>query len=75
MNEIEQKVLKILENINWLIEPHDSYVELIRIKGKKVIIRSTGDCATCEKDCMRVAFNERLPDIKLVIRKGNGHHE
>lgn len=73
MNELEHNVRSVLRNINWLIEPHDSHVELMQIKGKKVIIRSTGACATCESDCIRVAFRERLPDIQLIIKEDRPH--
>lgn len=66
MDEIEKQVLEVLHNLNWLIEPHNSYVELVEIKGKKVVIRCVGSCAACETDCIGVAFKERMPDIELI---------
>ncbi len=66
MDEIEKQVLEILHNLNWLMEPHDSYVELIEIKRNKVIIRCVGYCGKCETDCVGVAFKERMPDIELI---------
>lgn len=66
MDEIEKHVLEVLHNLNWLLEPHDSFVELITIKGKKVVIRSVGSCDKCDIDCIGVAFKERMPDIILI---------
>ena len=63
---MEKQVREILHNLNWLLEPHNSSVELVNIKGKKVVIRSVGSCEKCETDCIGTAFRERLPDIKLV---------
>ena len=66
MNDIEKNVLEVLHNLNWLFESHDSYVELIEVKGNEVTIRCTGACAECETDCIGVAFKERMPHIELV---------
>jgi len=66
MNEIERHVLEILHNVNWLIESHDSYAELVEIKGKKIVIRTVGPCDTCDTDCIGTAFMERMPDMKLI---------
>lgn len=63
---IEKQVRDVLHNLNWLLEPHDSSVELIRIRGNKIIIRSSGACDTCETDCIGTAFKERMPGMKLV---------
>jgi len=68
IQEIERRVHEVLHNVNWLIEPHDSSAELISIKGKKVILRCVGHCAGCESDCIRVAFRERMPEVKLVLQ-------
>lgn len=66
MNETKQRVLEVLHNLNWLLEPHDSYAELVDIQDKKVIIRCVGTCISCETDCIGVAFSERMPHIELV---------
>ena len=68
MSDLEKQVNEVLHNLNWLIEPHDSSVELIEVKGRRVVIRSVGDCANCETDCIRISFKERLPDIELIIQ-------
>lgn len=68
MSEIEIKVKEVLHNVNWMLEAHNSVAELIKIKGNKVFIRCIGYCAECESDCVRVAFRERMPDIKLVLQ-------
>ncbi len=66
MDSIEKQVSEVLYNLNWLMESHNSHVELIDIKGSKVIIRCVGYCAECETDCLGVAFEERIPGIKLI---------
>lgn len=63
---MEKQVREILHNLNWLLEPHDSFVELLNIRGNKVVIRAVGSCKKCETDCIGTAFKERLPNIKLV---------
>ena len=68
MNDIERQVHEVLHNLNWLIEPHNSSVELIEVKGKRVVIRCVGHCADCDTDCIGTAFRERLPDIKLIVQ-------
>lgn len=68
MDDLEKQVLEVLHNLNWLLESHDSYAELIEIKGKKVIIRCVGYCSECETDCVGVAFKERMPHIELIVR-------
>ncbi|MBI5099175.1 MAG: NifU family protein [Nitrospirae bacterium] len=68
MREIEEKVHEVLHNLNWLLESHNSFAELVAIKGKKVTIRCVGYCAECESRCVQVAFNERMPEIKLVLQ-------
>ncbi len=69
MNDIEKKVFEVLHNLNWLMESHDSFAELIKVKGNKVVIRCIGYCAECEKNCVEAAFKERMPDIELIIRR------
>lgn len=66
MCEIEKRALEVLRNLNWLIEPHNSYVELMEVKDRAVVIRSIGACTECETDCVGVAFKERMPEIKLI---------
>ncbi len=67
MNDIEKRVHEILHNLNWLLEAHNSFVELVEIKGRTVIVRCTGACAECETNCVRIAFDERMPEIELEI--------
>jgi hypothetical protein len=68
MNDLERQVSEVLHNLNWLMEPHESCVELIAIEGRKVVIRCVGHCADCETDCIGTAFRERMPDIELIIQ-------
>lgn len=63
---MEKQVQEILHNLNWLLEPHDSSVSLVKIRGNKVVVRAVGSCNKCETDCIGTAFKERLPDVKLV---------
>jgi len=69
MHQIEKQVLEVIHNLNWLLEAHNSHVELIKIKGSRVLIRCVGHCMECETDCIGVAFKERMPDIILVRKK------
>jgi Fe-S cluster biogenesis protein NfuA len=71
MDNIEQQVLEVLHNLNWLLEAHDSYTELVEIRGNTVVIRCIGHCRECETDCVGVAFKERMPDIELEYYNGN----
>lgn len=68
MSDIERRALEVLHNLNWLMEPHESYAELIRVDDGSVVIRCVGYCAECKTDCVRIAFSERMPDIKLIIQ-------
>ena len=68
MQEIEQQVLEVLHNVNWMLEAHDSSAELIEVSGNKVVIRCIGACAGCETNCVGVAFQERMPDIELIVQ-------
>ena len=68
MNDLEKQVLEILHNLNWLLEAHNSSVELVEINGARVIIHCIGHCAECETDCVGVAFNEWMPDIELIFQ-------
>ncbi len=67
-NNIETRVNEVLHNLNWLLDAHDSSAELVKIKGYKVFIHCEGECATCETECIQVAFSERMPDIKLILQ-------
>ena len=68
MDNIEQRVQDVLHNVNWLLEAHDSFAELVEIIGNKVILRCAGHCVECETNCIGVAFKERMPDIELVFQ-------
>ena len=66
MNGTEKQVLEVLHNLNWLLEPHESSVELITVEDEKVVIRCVGACVGCETDCIGTAFKERMPHIELI---------
>lgn len=66
MDDIKKRVLEVLHNLNWLMESHNSFAELVEIRGQNVIVRTIGYCAECESGCVEVAFKERMPDIKLI---------
>lgn len=69
MHNIEKDVLEVIHNLNWLLEAHESHVELIEINGNQVLIRCAGHCTECETDCIGVAFKERMPEIILLRKK------
>jgi Fe-S cluster biogenesis protein NfuA len=66
LEEKKQRVREVLHNLNWLLESHNSYAELVEIQGNNVIVRTTGACAECETGCVETAFRERMPDITLI---------
>ena len=66
MDDIKKRVLEVLHNLNWLMESHNSFAELVEIRGRNVVVRTIGHCAECESGCVEVAFRERMPDIKLI---------
>lgn len=68
MNDIEIRALNVIHNLNWLLESHESSVELVDVSGNKVFVRCIGYCAECESDCVGVAFRERMPDIELIMQ-------
>jgi Fe-S cluster biogenesis protein NfuA len=68
MNDIEIKALNVIHNLNWLLESHESSVELVDVSGNKVFVRCLGYCSECESDCVGVAFKERMPEIELIMQ-------
>ena len=68
-NKIEARVRDVLHNLNWLLESHDSSAELIKIEGNKVFLLCTGECATCDTECIQVAFRERMPEVELILKE------
>lgn len=68
MEEIKQQVLEVLHNVNWMLEAHDSYAELVEVNGRKVVIRHSGRCADCETNCVGVAFQERMPHVEVILQ-------
>ena len=68
-NTTEARVREVLHNLNWLLDSHDSSAELIKIEGNKVFLLCTGECATCDTECIQVAFSERMPEVELVLKE------
>ena len=68
---IEARVREVLDNLNWLLDAHNSSATLIKIEGNKVHLLCVGECATCETECIQVAFHERMPDIEVIIHVAN----
>lgn len=66
--DLRERIMEVLYNVNWLLESHESYAELVSIEGNKVIIRCVGHCAECETNCVGQAFEERMPDIELILQ-------
>jgi Fe-S cluster biogenesis protein NfuA len=62
----KQRVREVLHNLNWLLESHNSFAELVKIDDENVVIRTTGACAECDTGCVETAFRERMPDINLI---------
>ena len=68
MGRLQKQILEVLHNLNWLMESHNSSVELVEVKGNKVVVRCVGQCQDCETDCVGDAFRERMPDVELVLQ-------
>ncbi len=68
MRTLQKQALEVLHNLNWLMESHNSSVELVEVKGNKVVVRCEGSCHDCETDCIGDAFRERMPGIELVLQ-------
>ncbi len=68
MNDFEVRVSEIVNNLNWLLEAHSSFAELVEVKSGTVTISFKGQCAECEINCIDAAFKEWLPDVKLIIQ-------
>jgi hypothetical protein len=69
MKGIKKQILEILDSMSWILDAHDSYAELVRVKGKKAVIKISGQCAYCETNCLEDAIYEKLPDIELVFEQ------
>jgi hypothetical protein len=67
--DFERRVKEVLHNLNWLLEAHDSSVELLEIEGTQVTLKCVGYCAECETNCIQVAFDERMPEVNLVLKQ------
>ena len=67
-NNIEARVREVLHNLNWLLDAHNSSAELIKIEGNTVYLDCVGECATCDTECIQVAFRERMPEIELILK-------
>lgn len=63
----EARVREVLHNLNWLLDSHDSSAELIKIEGNKVFLLCIGECATCDTECIQVAFSERMPEVEVIL--------
>ena len=68
MGAQQSQVLEVLHNLNWLMESHESSIELVKINGNKVVIHCVGQCMDCETDCVGDAFRERMPQVELVFQ-------
>jgi len=67
-DDIEARVREVLHNLNWLLDSHDSSAELIKIEGNKVFLLCKGERATCDTACIQVAFNERMPEVEVILQ-------
>jgi Fe-S cluster biogenesis protein NfuA len=68
MGTLHKQVLDVLHNLNWLMESHNSSVELVEVNGNRVVVHCEGYCLDCETDCIGDAFRERMPGIELVLQ-------
>jgi Fe-S cluster biogenesis protein NfuA len=65
--DIEQQIIKIIDSMYWILEAHDSTAELTEVKGNRVFIQISGQCAECDTNCIEDALYAELPDIELIF--------
>lgn len=68
MNKTGKDIEEMLNSLKWLLDVHDSFAELVEVKGNTVFLQIGGQCMDCESSCIKEAFNERMPDIKVVFQ-------
>lgn len=67
-NEIENKIIEILNILRTYVEAHDGFAELGEIKDNRVIIYCGGRCMDCEPKCIEDAVKAKVPGIEVVFR-------
>ncbi|MEF9426246.1 MAG: NifU family protein [Candidatus Mariimomonas ferrooxydans] len=68
MNKTRKDIEEILNGLKWLLDAHDSFAELVEIKGNTAFFQGGGQCMDCESSCIKEALKERIPDIKVVFQ-------
>ncbi len=68
MNNARKDIEEILNSLKWLLDAHDSFAELVEIKGNTAFLQSGGQCLDCESNCIKEALKEKIPDIKIVFQ-------
>ncbi len=66
MSNNKELIIEMIDNINWLLEAHNSHVELVEIMGSKIVLRYEGQCSACKIDCAAFAINMTMPDMKII---------
>ncbi len=68
MNKAGKDIVEILNGLKWLLDAHDSFAELVEVKGSTAFLQGGGRCMDCGSSCIREALKERIPDIKVVFQ-------
>ncbi|MEF9427498.1 MAG: NifU family protein, partial [Candidatus Mariimomonas ferrooxydans] len=58
VNNTSKDIEEILNGLKWLLDVHDSFVELVEVKGNTVFLQIGGQCMDCESSCIKEALKE-----------------
>lgn len=76
MNEIEKKIIELIDNIRPYLISDGGNIEFVEYKDNIVYIKMQGACANCGmlditlKDGIESMLKDEIPEIKEVINVG-----
>ena len=66
--KIRERIIKILDNLQCVLDKHEGCAELIEVKDNKAILYCGGKCADCDNKCVVGAIQDELPDIEVILQ-------
>ncbi|MFA5602779.1 MAG: NifU family protein [Bacilli bacterium] len=73
MNELEEKVIEVLDKIKPYLQKDGGDVEFVKVEKDTVYVRVLGACVNCAmfemtlKNGIELALTSEIPEIKKVI--------
>ena len=67
-DEIKERIMKILDNLQCVLDKHEGCAELIEVKDNKVILYCGGQCAGCDNRCVESSIKDELPDVEVILQ-------